>query len=227
MGLDWNPIGKPKPGHEAEFVELFELLGDGPRTASWGERLRGLFRRVDREAATARWLEIQDSPYVTLAAPQVGRDPRADAWARQMFREHAPKDQTEDEFIAAMQDYYVVAQAPPCDGIPLYSNGSAGYVEPFSFRAQFVVKECKDAIDRALIERCYRNSLAPELDELGADLRACADRFAGLHGVGHVAAQRDIDAAEGSAASKAHILYSAARWCEWWSSRGHGLEAYV
>jgi hypothetical protein len=30
MGLDWNPIGKPKPGHEAEYEKLFNLLNNNP-----------------------------------------------------------------------------------------------------------------------------------------------------------------------------------------------------
>ena len=26
MGLDWQPLGKPKPGHEAEFDRLYDEI---------------------------------------------------------------------------------------------------------------------------------------------------------------------------------------------------------
>ncbi len=226
MGLDWNPIGKPKPEHEEEFEQLFKLLGDSTASMTWRERIKRLLRGVDREAAKQRWFEIQISPFETLNAPRVGMDPKADEWARRQFRENAKAGETEEKFLEELRGHYVLALAPPCDGLPLYSNGSAGYVELFSFRAQFIANDCKEIVGDALLEKCYRSSLAPGLASLGGELKACAGNYALAHGVSHVADKRDIEAGEDSPDRKAHILFSAARWCEYWSSRGHGLEAY-
>lgn len=226
MGLDWNPIGKPKPGHEEEFENLFRLLGDKPVSGSLFDRFKQLFHRFDRDAATKRWFEIQVSPFVTIQAPQVGFDPGADEWARARHRENPQAVKTEAQFLEELQGYYVVALAPPCDGIPFYSNGPAGYVELYSFRAQFITNDCKDIIGDELLERCYTSCLAPGLVSLGAELRACANDYASKHGVSQVETVRELDAPEDSPESRAHILFAAARWCEYWSSRGHGLEAY-
>lgn len=225
MGLDWNPIGKPKYGHEEEFEKLFRLLGDNP-VGSWLERAKQLFHRFDRDAATKRWFEIQISPFVTVQAPQVGMDPKADEWARARYREKPPKDKTEAQFLEELKGCYVVALAPPCDGIPYYTNGSAGYVELYSYRAQFIVIECKEIVGDELLEKCYHSCLAPALATLGAELRARAEAYAAEHGVSNVEAVRKLDAPDSSHELKAHILFSAAKWCEYWSSRGHGLEAY-
>jgi hypothetical protein len=72
-GLDWNPIGKPKPGAEDEFAALFKQLGELPTRPGWLERI-GLQRRgIDRDAIKKRWEETQFSPHETLGAPRVGR----------------------------------------------------------------------------------------------------------------------------------------------------------
>ncbi|NQD37738.1 hypothetical protein HPT27_11940 [Permianibacter sp. IMCC34836] len=226
MGLDWNPIGKPKPGHEKEFERLFNLLGDKPVSTSLRDRIAGIFRRFDREAATERFFEIQISPFITLGAPQVGIDKRADEWAKDRYRESPPESKSETQFLEELEGYYVAAIAPECDGLPFYSNGSLGYVEPYSFRAQFLTIDCEDILGSELIERCYTSCLAAELASLGAELRAVANSYATKHEVSHVAEIRTIEAPDDSPESKAHIMFSAAKWCEYWSSRGHGLEAY-
>lgn len=225
MGLDWNPIGKPKPGHEEEFERLFYLLRDGPVANGWFDKIKQLLRPMDRDAVTRRWFETQVSPLVTIQAPQVGHDPRADEWAKDRYKETPPKDKTEAEFLEELNGYYVVALAPASDGIPYYSNGAAGYVEPYSFRAQFITDYCSDIVGDKLLEKCYRSCLAPGLASLGAELRACAETFASKHGISGIETVRELEADEDSLESKAHILFSAAKWCEYWSSRGHGLEA--
>jgi hypothetical protein len=75
MGLDWNPLGKPKPGFEQEFERVFKLLGEQPDNA------------VGRDALNQRWLEIQITPYETLQAPQVGVSDAATEWALVRFAE--------------------------------------------------------------------------------------------------------------------------------------------
>ena len=99
-------------------------------------------------------------------------------------------------------------------------------MEAFSFRAQFIAVDCEDVVGPKLLEKCYQSCLAPGLAALGAELRACAAGYAAQNSVAGVETAREVEAEEGSPAMKAHILFSAARWCEYWSSRGHGMEAY-
>ena len=122
MGLDWNPIGKPKPDSEEEFAALFKQLGELPTRPGWLERIRLRRRGIDREAIKKRWEEIQITPYETLGAPQVGESAEADAWARKRYKEMEEPRPSEDEFWQEMRGYYVLALVPPCDGLPGYSN---------------------------------------------------------------------------------------------------------
>ncbi len=78
----------------------------------------------------------------------------------------------------------------------------------------------------ATLEKCYESCLAPGLEALGHELRARATSFSAKAGVAHVERVARPEFEEGSEESRAHILFTAARWCEYWSSRGHGLEAY-
>lgn len=228
MGLDWNPIGKAKRGHEEEFERLFHVLGDNPVNAGFIERLLRRLRGFDRDKTSARWFEIQVTPYETLGAPRVGRDAAADEWARTLYRNlpAEKKTQQEQQFLDELNGYYVLQLVPDCDGIPMYSNGGMGYVELFSFRAQFVALDCKDIVGGALLERLYRSCLAPGLASLGATLMEKAVEYAAKNNVSHVAELRRGSFEDKSAESNAHILFSAAKWCNFWSSRGHGLEAY-
>ena len=224
MGLDWNPIGKPKPGSEEEFAALFKQLGELPTRPGWLERIRLRRRGIDREAIKKRWEEIQITPYETLGAPQVGESAEADAWARKRYSEIEEPRPSEDEFWQEMRGYYVLDLVSPCDGLPRYSNSSAGYVERFSFRAEFL-RYCEDIVPEDTFEKCYESCLAAELAILGEELRNCAASFAKQKNLEHIEFAKDVELNEESPETKLDILYAAAGWCEYWSSRGHGLEA--
>ncbi|HEU5130536.1 MAG TPA: hypothetical protein VFT26_00490, partial [Pyrinomonadaceae bacterium] len=73
--------------------------------------------------------------------------------------------------------------------------------------------------------KCYESCLAPELAILGQELRTCASSFAKQKNLEHIEFASDVEFNEESPETKLDILYAAARWCEYWSSRGHGLEA--
>ena len=225
MGLDWNPLGKPKPSLEVEFERVFKLLGELPVNVGLFEKLRRRLKGIDRKAIDERWRELQVTPYETLKAPQVGISDAANQWALQRYAEIKDPKPPEEEFFEEMQGYYVLDLVPPCDGIPWYSNGSLGYVEKFSFRAQFLL-DCEHVIGNETLEKCYVSCLAPGLVELGRELRAGADSYSMREGVAHVEQVAQPNFEEGTAESNAHILFAAARWCEFWSSRGHGLDAY-
>ena len=225
MGLDWNPLPKPKPGFEQESERLFELLGELPAKVGWFEKLRRRRKGIDRDALDRRWNEIQITPYETLQAPQVGISDAATEWALLRFAEIKDQKPTKDEFLQEMNGYYVLDLVPKCDGIPWYSNGGMGYVEKFSFRAQFL-SSCEHIIGRDTLEKCYISCLAPGLNALGQELRTWAVSYSVREGVAQVEHIEKPDFELETAESNAHILFSAARWCEYWSSRGHGLEAY-
>ena len=67
MGLDWNPLGRPKPGAEAEFERLFSELdiasdADSPLSAA------------ELDARRARFQEISEPPFVTLGEAREAGD---------------------------------------------------------------------------------------------------------------------------------------------------------
>lgn len=172
-------------------------------------------------------IQVQVSPYVTLGAPQVGHDPVATQWARQRFAEIKSGKKTEDEFLESMKGYFALALVPPCDGLPWYTNGKAGYVEICSFRAEWIILECRSIIPRALADNCYKSCLPPEFEALGKALRQIAKQYSSENSAQHVEALRELPETSSVAGRRSHILFSAAKWCHWWSSRGHGLEAYA
>lgn len=223
MGLDWNPLGKPKPGFEDEFASIFQQLGE---SSNWGwlEKRRRRREGRDREGLNKRWDEIQITPHEAVGAPQVGSSAEADSWVRERYQKMEPPKPSESEFMQEMQGYYVLALAPPCDGFPYYSNWTAGYVERFSFRAQFL-GDCEEIIPEVTFAKCYESCLAPAFVVLAQELRACVTSYARTRNLEHIEFVADGDFERKSPESKAHILYSAARWCEFWSSRGHALEA--
>ena len=223
MGLDWNPLGKPKPGFEDEFASIFQQLGE---SSNWGwlEKRRRRREGRDQEGLQKRWDEIQITPHETVGAPQVGSSAAADAWIRERYLEMESPKPSESEFMQEMQGYYVLALAPPCDGFPHYSNSTAGYVERFSFRAEFL-RLCEDIIPEDTLAKCYESCLADAFAVLAQELRACTTSYAQVNNLQHLEFAADVAFDEESPESKVHILYAATRWCEYWSSRGHALEA--
>ena len=227
MGLDWNPLGKPKPGYEEEFASIFQQLGE---SSNWGwlEKRRRRREGRDHEGLHKRWSEIEIRPHETVGAPQVGSNAEADAWARKRYKELQAAEEpelpeSESEFMQQMQGGYVLALAPPCDGFPYYSNWTLGYCDRFSFRAEFL-RDCEELIPEKTFSKCYESCLAPGLAVLGQELRDCATSYARAKQLEHIEFVTEGFEAD-SPEKKLHILYSAARWCEYWSSRGHGMES--
>jgi hypothetical protein len=233
MGLDWIPGHRPRPGHEAEFRNLvgsllWDKLGRADRadvTRKPRSFLARLFARPAAphgasEAARQRYEEIGISAFETLNAPRVGFDPAADEWARTT---HAARGITKplDDWLREMRGYYVLDLVPPCDGIPLYSNGVLGsYVDRFSFRAQFL-KDTTEIIGDHLLEACYEVKFAPDLAAFGRALLVRADAYARVRDLG-VPETPPTDHA--SPEGQLHVVICAGRWCVFWGERGHFLE---
>jgi hypothetical protein len=212
MGLDWNPLPRPRPGHEAEFERL--LAVDLERLA---ER--------DREAHLGRFAEITEAPWETLGAPRVGFDPEADAWLRERLREQGQEERF-PEALAEMRGYYVLDLLPESPGLPVY--GSLGYegVDRYTFQGKFL-DDARELIGEELYRRAWDRMTATELHAYGEALLAAARRFAARHGLEALEHERESPTDdEASAAWRVHIVFSAAAWCLWWAARGHGLEPY-
>jgi hypothetical protein len=211
MGLDWNPAPKARPGHEKEFRDLWHKL----RSKS------GFFR----QRKVNRFEAITLTAFETLATPRVGFDEKATAWAREKaFPLRVDKSIPEDVFVRRMQGFYVLELVPPCDGIPRYSNGSpGGYVERYSFRAQFL-RDCEDIIGTELLNRAWESKLPEDTITYGDRLQSAAVRYAETQAVDltktHLA--EDPDSLE----FHLDVVTAAARWCKFWGQRGHWLEAY-
>ena len=212
MGLDWNPLARPKPGAEAEFDRLIGLNMDK-------------LGKKERKAAVDRFGEITDAPFETLGAPRVGFDAPADEWLRAQMRENGDEERF-PEILEQMRGYYVLDLLPECPGLPVYT--SAGYegVDRYTFRGKFL-DDAKDIIGKKLYHRAWERMPARELHEYGEALLDAGRKFAWKHKLEYLETQRQPpDAKENSREFAAHIVFSAAAWCLWWSDRGHGLEPY-
>jgi hypothetical protein len=212
MGLDWNPLARPKPGMADEWARILATDLDG-----LGES--------ERESMLARFLEITDPPYAVVEAPRVGLDPSADGWLRERLREQGSEG-TFDQTREQMRGYYVLDLAPPSPGLPVYSSMGYEGVDRYTFRGQFL-DDARHIIGDTLYQRAWERMTASELHGYGDALLDAARRFASPRGLGTLEYQRepptddDADPAWG-----AHIAFSAAAWCLWWSQRGFGLDPY-
>ena len=210
MGLDWNPGPKTRLGLEEEFARI------------WG-RLHSKWC-WNRSGKKKRFEEITVNAFDTLQTPRVGYDKRADEWARVAFEDRVDKSLTMEAFLKGMKGFYVLEVLPPCDGIPRYTNGQpGGYVERYSFRGQFLV-DCTEIIGDELLGGAYVSKLPRETGEYGSALLARAQEFAAKRGMtlATVHEAEDPDTVE----FHMDVVLSAGRWCQFWSSRGHWLEAY-
>lgn len=212
LGLDWNPGNRSRPG----FADEFRRLADGIRD----QRIKV------GSPEHKRFFEISISAYETLQAPRVGSDPRANEWIRKKYHEQ-PQQISETEWLQRFQGFYVVELVPPCDGIPRYSNGHAGgYVERFSFRAQFL-RDCESFLPSHVLNAAYESKPPEATIAYGRELLSIGGAFArenGLDPMNCVASSDDLDRA--TPRYRADVVLSAARWCVFWGERGHMLEAY-
>jgi hypothetical protein len=224
VGLDWNPGNKAKAGFEADFTDVLRRLLESERGA-------------ERDTLMGRFQEISVTAFETLRAPRVGHDPDADAWARQVYRRQ-PRDQSEDDFLRALEGFWVLDLMPPCDGLPRYSNGSpGGYVEAYAFRAQFL-RDCADDLGEELFAAAYESKLPDDTLAYGRQLLAVADELVHRYNLGPQTLGPDefptLEESEAGIPSpttfspthRADVLSCAGRWCVFWAERGHFLDAY-
>lgn len=213
MGLDWNPMARPKKGHELEFERLV---------------IQDLDAMDESELARhiSRFGEISEAPYETLGAPRVGHDSAANEWLHDRLREQGRENEYEKATLE-MAGYYVLDLVPESPGLPVYSSGGYEGVDRYTFRGAFL-DVVQDQIGRELHERAWQKMSAAELLEYGNALMEAAHSYADQHGLADLEERRlppePFDPQ--TAPTRVHILFSAAKWCLWWGRHGHGLEPY-
>ena len=206
MGLDW--IVGARPRDEVGYSVLAELLA-----------------KPEDATLRSRWREIPKiDSWTVLNAPCVGSSAEADAW----FVKHrlAGCSDTEIRTYLERNKGYSVVRLVACDGVPVYSNADLNRELEFtSFRGQFL-KDAVGVIDEEMFERAHENMLPPQFLAFGRELEAAATCFAREQGVMEIAARRDPPEDGDSPGAVAHILASAARWCQFWATRGHWLNTW-
>jgi len=221
MGLDMRPMGKPKPGFEKRYVEIFEMITKGiiPQP-SFFEKLIGK-KSPTREEALQEWFANQIPSYETLMAPRVGRDKEADEWMKGKYSELEQKPPLE-QFMKENEGYYVIDLAKEQDGVPVYiSMGQDKNV----FRGQFL-QSCVDLIGEDLVYESWETKLAEDALDYGNRLYVAVDKLAKEHNLEYLKTQRlPPDTDEEGIESKLHIVSSLAKWLIFYGKNGHGYEA--
>lgn len=102
-----RPMGKPKPGFEKRFTEIFEMLSqDKIPQVSLLDKLKGK-KQPTRDELLKEWFAGQIQTYETIKAPRVGRNKEADDWIRNKYNELEQKPSF-DEFLKDHHGYYVI-----------------------------------------------------------------------------------------------------------------------
>lgn len=230
MGLDMNPLAKPKSGHEAEFALLWRDLNiaDGklpetdaprpPRRGFWATLLLGPRKPVDRSAMLARFQAISDPHWSLLGAPIIGQDAEADAWVNDLWSRGmlGPGDRTAAAAIQRLAGTHVLELLPDCDGFPFW-RGSSG--DRCSLRGE-ILTACEGIVPADLIGRAWEPMQDEQLAGWGRDLRAALDAARAQHGILVGGPEAELATPEGQAGA----VDCAARWASFWSARGHGSE---
>jgi len=233
MGLDWVPLPKPKPEVEREFEDLFAQVFLGAKSPhdSKFKRLVGLQKPISKEKLSEQLMDLPAyTPYETLKVPRVGFDTAADERIKQLYETgELKKDLLSKPLSDVLNDLhgvFVIEALTECDGIPYYISDPGYGAEAFWFRGKFL-EFCEDILEPELFKEAWVSKLPKELLVFGQRLQSTASEFAKRQSVEHVLSIRKLDWEDDSSPeAKAHIVSSAAKWCTFWGSRGHGFQAY-
>jgi hypothetical protein len=222
MGLDWRPMGKPKPGFEERYNQIFRIIQGIEKQKEPGflDKLKGK-KLQTKEQLIEEFFDNSIETYETIKAPRVGYDSVANEWIKSKYDE-TDKSIAEEDFVKQHLGYYVIELAPELDGVPVYI--AMGQDENV-FRGKFL-DDCKELIGEDLYNQAWETKLAPETLLYGQQLMAIGDKVATEHNLLYLKNQRiPPDTDEDSLESKVHILYAAAKWLIFYGENGHGYEA--
>ncbi len=216
-----RPMGKPKPGFEQRFVDIFEMVTKNTiPQPSFLDKLKGK-KYSTKDELLQEWFTNQIQTYETIKAPRVGRDKEADEWIRSKYSELEDKPPLE-QFLKEHDGYYVIELAKEQDGIPVYI--AMGQDENV-FRGQFL-QDCIDILGEDLVNEAWETKLANETLDYGNRLMAVADKLAKERNLEYLKTQRlPPDKDEDAIESKLHIVFSLAKWLIFYGKNGHGYEA--
>lgn len=216
-----RPMGKPKPGFEKRYLEIFEMVSqDKIPKSTFLDKLKGK-KLPTREELLEEWLTNQIQTYETIKAPRVGREKVADEWIKKKYSE-TDKSISESEFIIQHQGFFVIELAKEEDGVPVYISLEQ---DENVFRGQFI-KDCVDLIGEDLVNEAWETKLADATLNYGKRLMIEADRIAEENSLQFLKDQRlPPDTCEDNIESKLHIIYSLAKWLIFYGKNGHGYEA--
>jgi hypothetical protein len=216
-----RPMGKPKPGFEKRFVDIFEMVTKNKiPQPSFLDKLKGK-KYPTKDELLQEWFANQIQTYETIKAPRVGQDKEADEWIRNKYNELDKKPSLE-QFLKEHEGYYVIELAKELDGVPVYI--AMGQDENV-FRGQFL-QDCIDIIGEDLVNEAWETKLANETLDYGNRLMAVADKIAKERNLEYLKTQRlPPDSDEDTIESKLHIVFSLAKWLIFYGKNGHGYEA--
>ena len=216
-----RPMGKPKPGFEKRFVEIFQMVTkDKIPQASLLDKIKGK-KYPTKEELLKEWFANQIQTYETIKAPRVGRDIEADEWITNKYNELEKKPALA-QFLKDHDGYYVIELAKEQDGVPVYF--AMGQDENV-FRGQ-ILQDCIDIIGEDLVNEAWGSKFANETLDYGIRLLAVADKIAKERNLEYLKIQRlPPDCDEDTIESKLHIVYSLAKWLIFYGENGHGYEA--
>ncbi len=216
-----RPMGRPKPGLEKRFIEIFEMLSTGeiPKQ-SFVDKLKGK-KPLTKDDLLAEWFAIQIPSYETIKAPWVGRDKEAEDWVREKYSE-TDKSVSEEDFRIKHEGFYVIELAKERDGVPVYVSALQ---DENVFRGQFIA-DCVDLIGDKLANEAWETKQAEAALDYGIRLWNVAEKVAADNKLEFLKNQYfPPDTDEDTIESKLHILYSLAKWLIFYGKNGHGYEA--
>src|SRR5262245_31580853 len=147
MGLDLEPLGRAKPGHEKEWMDLTGMIYEGDEFSQ---------PQIDRRN------EITIQSFEDIGAPCVGTDEEANRWAIRLARSNGHPG-SDAEIVDELKGHQAVTlMVGRCDGVAEFSAGhAADHVDPTSFRGQ-LLEGCGDILDEDTITQAWQQVFRPE-----------------------------------------------------------------
>lgn len=221
MALDLIPMGKPAPGFEPRFQQIFNILeGIEPQVLSPEEEQAGKQPATREELLREFWGNLIHS-CETIRAPRVGTDESANAWVREQYQ-NSDKERPEAEYIKEHEGMYVIDLAEERDGVPFYGSF---FQDRNAFRAEYL-RDCVEVLGESLALEAWQTKLAHDALDYGNRLMAVADKIAAERGLLHLKDEYyPPDAEEESVEKQLHVVYSLAKWLIFYGGNGHGYVA--
>jgi hypothetical protein len=147
MGLDLEPMGRAKPGHEREWLELTDRIYEEDELSE---------SEIDRRNA------ISIHAYEDIDAPRVGMSDEANRWAIELARSNGHPG-TDAEIVEELKGHHAVSlMTGRCDGVAEFSAGhTMNHVDGTSFRGQ-LLENCGDLLDEETITQAWQQVFRPE-----------------------------------------------------------------